>query len=437
LLYQEKSEKERRALLVGVQLTEKPGGESKEFLEELALLAQTAGLQVDHQIVQERDKIHPATFVGSGKVDDILSYITDKESTVVIFDDDLSPAQIRNLEKILNVKVIDRSTLILDIFARHARSREAKTQVELAQLQYLLPRLTRQWTHLSRQVGGIGTRGPGETQLETDRRLVRKRIKKLSADLQKIDRQQSIRRKNRKNLFRVALIGYTNVGKSTIMNLFSDASVRVENQLFATLDSTVRRVKVNENHEILLGDTVGFIRKLPAHLVASFQSTLDEVREADLLLHIVDGQNPQFREQMKVVMSVLQELNVRHMPMVTVFNKIDLITDTQDIGVLKKEYPNSILFSALRHIGVEALKRRITQFIEKKYVTMKIEVPITDQKLIHFLHATGHIIDRHYDGNFVELTLKCSQEIYAKLNKKDNNIEILSNHDMLKEEADS
>jgi GTP-binding protein HflX len=256
------SEKQN-AILIGLELPGQKREETKENLEELTRLAQTAGLEVKEVIWQSRQKINPAYFIGPGKVEEVTRLVEETESGIIVFDEDLAPAQIRNLEKSLEVKIIDRSTLILDIFAKHAQTKEAKTQVELAQLQYLLPRLTRQWTHLSRQVGGIGTRGPGETQLETDRRLVRRRIEKLRQELSRIDSQRRVRRQNREGNFRVALIGYTNVGKSTIMNLLSGSDVLVENQLFATLDSTIRNVKLNNSHHILLSDTVGFIRKLP------------------------------------------------------------------------------------------------------------------------------------------------------------------------------
>jgi GTP-binding protein HflX len=273
-----------KSLLVGVVLPHMSRWEIEENLEELGLLAQTAGVDIVDHLIQGLERINPAHFIGTGKVGELSRLVKALNISTVIFDSDLTPAQIRNLERATEAKIIDRSTLILDIFAKHARTREAKTQVELAQLQYLLPRLTRQWVHLSRQVGGIGTKGPGETQLETDRRLVRNRIESLRRELTKIDQQRLTRRKGRENTFKISLVGYTNVGKSTIMNLLSGSDVLVEDQLFATLDSTTRRVRLSEDHEILLSDTVGFIRRLPHHLIASFKSTLDEVRSADLLL---------------------------------------------------------------------------------------------------------------------------------------------------------
>jgi GTP-binding protein HflX len=408
---------EQLAILVGLQLPGMRAEECREHLDELRYLAETSGLSVVNAIIQDRLRIHPAIFVGKGKAEELAQMVQHTGANIVIFDDDLTPAQIRNLENHLGVKVIDRSALILDIFAKHARTKEAKTQVELAQLQYLLPRLTRQWTHLSRQVGGIGIRGPGETQLETDRRLIRKRIEKLRSDLKKISIQQSIRRQNRKDQFKVALVGYTNVGKSSIMNLMSGSDVLVEDQLFATLDSIVRKVRLNKDHEILLSDTVGFIRKLPPHLVASFMSTLQEVTEADLLLHVVDIQHSQFREHMQVVMKVLQQLMAHHKPIMVIFNKIDLLSKLAVIKSLKKEYPNAIFFSALRKIGVEALTRIIIQNIESHYVTAQLRISIKDQKLLHLIHSNCQVQEINYDGDYIDLKIKCHRHIFERLNE--------------------
>jgi GTP-binding protein HflX len=403
------------AILVALKL---PGHEPEEIndhLSELEQLARTAGLNVTDRLVQERSRIHITFFIGPGKVDELKDRLEETESRIVIFDDDLGPAQIRNLENSLDAKVIDRSTLILDIFARHARTREAKTQVELAQLEYFLPRLTRQWTHLSRQVGGIGTRGPGETQLETDRRLIRKRIEKLRSDLKKIDQQQTIRRQNRHNIFRASLIGYTNAGKSTLMNLLSGANVLVEDQLFATLDSVVRRLKLDEIHEMLLTDTVGFIRKLPAHLVASFKSTLDEVREADLLIHIVDINHPHFREHMRVVKNVLEELDAHLKPVLIVFNKIDQLDDLSLIQSLKLEFPESVFISAFRQIGLESLKSNLRDFIERYFVDMELSVPVKFQKFIYFLHTNCLVQSMTYEDSTAMIKLKCDRQLYDKI----------------------
>jgi GTP-binding protein HflX len=406
---------EQKAILVGVTLPGQPSEAKSDHISELAQLAETAGLTVSDHLFQEREKIHAAYFIGPGKVNELREVVNQSQPAIVIFDDDLSPAQIRNLEKVLDVRVIDRSTLILDIFAKHARTREAKTQVELAQLQYLLPRLTRQWTHLSRQVGGIGTRGPGETQLETDRRLIRRRIEKLKHDLHKIDSQQTIRRQNRKNTFRASLIGYTNVGKSTLMNLLSGADLLVENQLFATLDSVVRKVSLEGAQEILLSDTVGFIRKLPHHLVASFKSTLDEVHEADLLLHVVDVHHPYFREQMQVVMRILEDLDSHTKPILIIFNKIDLLPDTNILPSLRKEYPESVFLSATRHIGVESLKQKLKEFLEKNFVSLFLRIPQQEQKLIHYIYSLARVEKIQYDGEGVEISMKCDRETLSRI----------------------
>ena len=314
-----------RALLVGLITPRQPENKVHEYLDELAFLADTAGAEVVARFTQKLDNPNPRTFVGQGKLQEIKEYVEKNEIGMVIFDDDLSTKQVANIEKELQIKVLDRSSLILDIFAKRAQTATAKAQVELAQYQYLLPRLTRLWTHLERQKGGIGMRGPGETQIETDRRIIQRRISLLKEELRDIDRQKTLQRKNRGRLTRVALVGYTNVGKSTLMNLLSKSDVFAENKLFATLDTTVRKVTI-ENLPFLLTDTVGFIRKLPTNLVESFKSTLDEVRDADLLVHVVDISHPQFEEQIAVVKQTLQEIGAGDKPVYLVFNKVDAYT---------------------------------------------------------------------------------------------------------------
>ena len=323
-----------KAVLIGISGASQREQKMQEYLDELAFLAQTAGAQPVRTFTQKLDAPVAATFVGSGKLQEIKDYIQENDIDLAIFDDELTPTQLRNIESVLTCKILDRTHLILDIFARRAKTSYAKNQVELAQYQYLLPRLTRMWTHLERQQGGIGMRGPGETEIETDRRIIRQKISKLKLQLKKIDTQMALQRKNRGSIARVALVGYTNVGKSTLMNLLSRADVFAENKLFATLDTTVRKVVI-QGCPMLLADTVGFIRKLPHHLVESFKSTLDEVREADLLLHVVDISHPGFEEQMQVVEQTLAELNVRNRPTVIVFNKIDgyLTGDTGESGL--------------------------------------------------------------------------------------------------------
>ena len=323
--------KQESAVLVAVMTKGQGEQQTEEFLDELAFLAETSGAKTVKHFVQKLDAPNPKTYLGSGKIEEVIQYVEEHEIDIIIFDDDLSPSQVRNLERLFNpdpdnaehkIKVLDRSTLILDIFASRARSAHAKTQVELAQYEYLLPRLTRMWTHLERQKGGIGMRGPGETQIESDRRIIKQKIALLKEKLQKIDKQKATQRGNRGQMVRVALVGYTNVGKSTLMNVLSKSDVFAENKLFATLDTTVRKVVLG-NLPFLLSDTVGFIRKLPHMLVESFKSTLDEVREADVLLHVVDISHPNFEDHLTVVNETLQEIGIGEKPTILVFNKID------------------------------------------------------------------------------------------------------------------
>ena len=364
-----------RAVLVGLITPQQGEAKAHEYLDELAFLADTAGAVTVQRFVQRLDHPNSRTYVGTGKLEEIKQYVIDNEIGMVIFDDDLSTKQVSNIEKDLQVKILDRTSLILDIFAKRAQTANAKTQVELAQYQYLLPRLTRMWTHLERQRGGIGMRGPGETQIETDRRIILDKISRLKAELVSIDKQKSIQRKNRGKLTRVALVGYTNVGKSTLMNLLSKSDVFAENKLFATLDTTVRKVII-DNLPFLLTDTVGFIRKLPTHLVDSFKSTLDEVRDADLLVHVVDISHPQFEEQVEVVNKTLQEVcESKDKPMIMVFNKIDAFSytpkDEDDLtprtranisldelreSWMAKMHDNCVFISAKEQINIDTLK---------------------------------------------------------------------------------
>ena len=329
-----------RAVLVGVILPDQNEAEVKEFLDELAFLTDTAGAIPVKTFVQKLEAPNPKTFVGSGKISEIEVFVRQNDISLVVFDEELSPTQLRNVEKIIKCRILDRTNLILDIFARRARTAHAKVQVELAQYEYLLPRLTRMWTHLERQRGGIGLRGPGETEIETDRRIIRDKIARLKRQLEKIDRQMMVQRKNRSRMVQVALVGYTNVGKSTIMNMMSKSDVFAENKLFATLDTTVRKVVI-DNLPFLMTDTVGFIRKLPHGLVESFKSTLDEVREADILCHVVDISHPNFEDQVRVVNETLHELKADDKKVIIVFNKIDAFTynrkDDDDLSPKEKE----------------------------------------------------------------------------------------------------
>ncbi len=328
-------------------------------LEELALLADTAGATVADVLVQRRGTIHPATFLGKGKVEELRVLAESRDAELVIFDDDLSPAQVKNLEKALQRKVIDRSELILDIFARRARTRESRLQVELAQLEYTLPRLTGMWKHLERQAGGIGTRGPGETQLETDRRMVREKISRLKRELESVERERETQRARRRREFRAALVGYTNAGKSTLFNALTHADVFVENRLFATLDSTTRQMVSPAREVALVTDTVGFIRKLPHHLVASFHSTLVEAIEDDVLLHVTDASDPDFRRHLTAVDQVLDKiLTEPRPPRLMVFNKADRLSD-DELSVLRVEFPDCIVLSALTGAGLDPLRAEV------------------------------------------------------------------------------
>jgi GTPase len=376
-----------RAILVGIIYPGQDEGEVEDFLEELSFLTETAGAEPVKRFIQKLDVPNPRTFVGSGKIEEIALFVKENNVDIAIFDDELSPSQLRNIEKELDCRILDRTNLILDIFARRARTSHARTQVELAQYQYLLPRLTGLWTHLERQRGGIGLRGPGETEIETDRRIIRDKISLLKAQLKKIDTQMATQRKNRGKMVRVALVGYTNVGKSTIMNLLSKSDVFAENKLFATLDTTVRKVVI-DNLPFLLSDTVGFIRKLPTDLVESFKSTLDEVRESDLLVHIVDISHPNFEEQIKVVNVTLRELGSFDKPSIIIFNKIDVfsytVKDEDDLTpVMKENYSLSnlkkswmasdknhrtVFISAITKENIEELRKLLYEEVKKIHI---------------------------------------------------------------------
>lgn len=345
-----------RAILAGRSTR---GGEASITLAELKLLAETAGAKVRGQVLQRRGPVRASTFLSKGKIEEIQELAGEERAGLLLVDDDLSPAQHRNLEKELGMRVVDRSALILDIFARRARTREARLQVELAQLEYLLPRLTRMWEHLGRLGGGIGTRGPGETQLEVDRRRIRERISRLKRDLEGVVRERRVQRRGRKDCFKVSLVGYTNAGKSTLFNALAKAKVYVEDQLFATLDPTTRVIAAEGKVQVLLTDTVGFIRKLPPHLVASFRATLEEVTEADLLLHVVDATEPDPDAHIEAVNTVLEELRALQRPRLLVFNKIDALEDEIALLGLRAQHPGSIFVSASTREGLPALRAAI------------------------------------------------------------------------------
>ncbi len=379
----QKIKREEKAILIGVIQKEQTNEQVQEYLDELAFLAETAGAIAVKRFTQKLEHPDSRTYLGKGKLEEIKKYISDKEIDVIIFDDELSGAQIANIEKALDVKTIDRADLILDIFANRARTAQAKTQVELAQYQHLLPRLRGMWTHLERLGGGIGTRGPGETEIETDRRIVKDKISLLRKKLKEIDKQSFTQRKERSEFIRVSLVGYTNVGKSTLMNLLSKSDVFAENKLFATLDTTTRKV-VLDNTPFLLSDTVGFIRKLPHHLIESFKSTLDEVREADILLHVVDISHPLHEEQIGVVNKTLQEIHAFNKPAIIVFNKIDLYEEKifdawlessvrqELLRELREKWEhitegNCVFVSATKRINIEELRNRMLDKVRQLY----------------------------------------------------------------------
>lgn len=388
-----------------------------EHLDELDFLAEAAGADVVLKILQELEKPHTALYLGKGKLEELKETVKEENVTLVIIDDDLSPMQARNLEQHLEIKVIDRSGLILDIFASRAKTQEAKVQVELAQLQYIMPRLTRMWTHLSKQYGGVGTKGPGETQIETDRRIIKTRIQRLKEKLEDVETHKEQQRKGRANMPRFALVGYTNAGKSTLMNAMTNAGVMAENKLFATLDTTVRSFELPTGQKALLSDTVGFIRKLPAHLVASFRSTLAEAAEADLIVHVIDISHPQFREQIDVVLQTLKDLKIDKKPQVMVFNKIDALDDKDVMREVQNDYPDAVFISAGRNMNL----RKLADILQDKYneqsSVLKLIVPYTDMKMIAQIYERSEILKREDLDEGVALEVKVPHEDYSKFNE--------------------
>ena len=410
-------QKRERTILVGAG--EEYGAEGNrhdsEPFEELRLLVKTAGGHVVGTLTQHRSHIDKTYYIGKGKAHELSEEVTRLEASSVIFDNDLTPAQVSNLQKLLEIKVIDRSGLILDIFALRAKTREAKTQVELAQLKYLLPRLTRQWTHLSRQVGGIGLRGPGETQLEVDRRRVRDRISHLAATMKKIEKQRHVSRESRKNCFKVSLVGYTNSGKSTLLNAMSGADVPVENKLFKTLDSVTRLIKLKEAPDIILSDTVGFIRNLPHDLIASFRSTLEEVKDTDLLLHVIDIMNPEWEKQVNVVNSILADLGVSETETIEVFNKIDLLEDNNISDGLQARYPTSVIISAEHGTGLDILEDAIRASVMKGQLLRTIKFGTGNGRLLGEIYKHGTILKTEGLDDEIVLTFMIPVKYAKKL----------------------
>ncbi len=411
-----------KALLIGVIKSGNTDEMIKEHLDELELLAQTAGAEVVGRITQRVSKINPATFIGKGKADQIIEQSKELDVKLIIFDDELSPGQIKNYHKISeNIKVLDRSGLILDIFQKHARTKEATTQVDLAYLEYLLPRLTRQWTHLERQMGGIGTRaGMGETQIEVDRRLIRTRITRLKKDLEKIEKERATQSVRRESEFRVSLVGYTNAGKSTLFKALTGSDVYIQDQLFATLDTTIRKLDLDTSHTILLSDTVGFIRKLPHNLVASFKSTLKEVLEADLIVMVLDMSSPQIRDHVDTITDVLKEMNADSIPVVHVLNKVDLISDGNFIEKLQRSFPGSVTISAHQHLKLSDLTSKIVEKMESNYQTIDLQLSYEDGKAIAQVQQGVEVLERAYEEEGVKLKIRGSRsrisQIMASIN---------------------
>jgi GTPase len=408
-----------RAILVGAPKKSEPAQVTDEHLEELERLTDTAGVDVVGQLVQRVDKPHPRLYIGEGKAEELKEIVAAENATLVIFDDELSPAQGRNLEKVVGTRLMDRAELILDIFATRARSAEARAQVELAQLQYLRPRLTRMWAHLSRIRGGPGMRGPGETQLETDRRMVDIRISRLKDDLERVARQRATQRKSRAGELRVSLVGYTNAGKSSILRGLSGADVFVEDRLFATLDPTTRDVEVGDGYEVLLTDTVGFIRKLPHHLVASFRATLEEAAEADLLLHVIDSSHPGWEEQKDVVDRVLADLGMSDHPQVLVFNKVDRLTHGEEEALRARDHGREALFVSTVEAGkLEPLREYLRERARKVRPDVGVTLSSAQGALLAEIYREGEVLERTDDGAEIRLRARLPEATLGRLKSR-------------------
>jgi GTPase len=392
----------------------------KESLDELKLLSATAGAEVIKTFSQVSDSFDSRYMIGKGKVEEIAEYVEEKEVSLVVFENELSYTQLRNLEEKIKCKILDKSNLILDIFANNARTAQAKLQVELAQLEYLLPRLTRQWTHLSKQYGGIGTKGPGETQIETDRRLIKTKISVLKEKLEKIDRQRKTQALERKSSIRLSLVGYTNAGKSTLLNLLTDSNVYVEDKLFATLDTSTRVLKLSNEKikkvvsrfpkKVLISDTVGFIKNLPHNLIESFKSTLSEVVESDILLHVIDVSNPNFEEQISVVKDTLNEIGAAGRKTVEVFNKVDQLKDFEKLNHLMEEYPDAVFISAQKGLNVEKLLNKVKDDLSKEYIERIIRIKKDNYKLLSNIYKLAEVLDVKYLKTITKVTVRGTKE---------------------------
>ena len=416
---QKNNDKREKAFLVGVILKGSSRVQIEEQLEELKFLADTAGADIIGKFTQNRSRPDPATFIGKGKAETIINQASELDCNLIIFNDDISPTQIKNLQKIAGetTKVIDRTGLILDIFTKHAKTKEAKTQVQLAQLEYFLPRLTRIWTHLERQMGGIGTRaGAGETQIEIDRRLIRNQIAKLKRELTAIEKQRKVQNNRRVNAFRIALVGYTNAGKSTLMNALTDADVLVQDQLFATLDTTTRKLEnIEVGIPVLLSDTVGFIRNLPHTLIASFRSTLGEINDVDLLLKVFDASSDNIHEHIDTVEEVLKEMDMPNKTNIIVLNKIDAITDPQQLSGLKTRFKESSFISSLKNIGLKELSDRIEKTITSEFQKDVFHLSFKQTKLLDTIYTLTRVLKKKSDYNGIRLEVEGNRESLDKI----------------------
>ena len=416
---QKNNDKREKAFLVGVILKGSSRVQIEEQLEELKFLADTAGADIIGKFTQNRSRPDPATFIGKGKAETIIYQASELDCSLIIFNDDISPTQIKNLQKIAGetTKVIDRTGLILDIFTKHAKTKEAKTQVQLAQLEYFLPRLTRIWTHLERQMGGIGTRaGAGETQIEIDRRLIRNQIAKLKRELTAIEKQRKVQNHRRVNAFRIALVGYTNAGKSTLMNALTDADVLVQDQLFATLDTTTRKLEnIEVGIPVLLSDTVGFIRNLPHNLIASFRSTLGEIRDVDLLLKVFDASSGNIHEHIDTVEEVLKEMDMPNKTNIIVLNKIDAITDPQQLSGLKTRFKEASFISSLKNIGLKELSDRIEKTITSEFQKDVFHLSFKQTKLLDTIYTLTRVLKKKSDYNGIRLEVEGNRESLDKI----------------------
>ena len=417
--------RKERVVLLGLVLRAS-GADRSAPLAELSQLAETAGAEVVGSATQRAPRFNAATYIGSGKAQEVRGLVARTEADTVICDHDLNPAQVRNLERMLDTKVIDRSELILDIFAMHARTRQAKLQVEIAQLEYMLPRLVGMWSHFERPEGAIGTRGPGETQLETDRRLVRRRHSKLKRELANIGKRRARQVSARQSVFTACLVGYTNAGKSTLMNALTGAGVLVQDQLFATLDTKSVRWEVAKNRFAVLSDTVGFIKRLPHHLVASFHATLEEATHADLLLHVADAAHPHCEEQVENVNEVLRELGCFGRPLVTVLNKADRVDDPAQLVMLQDRYPQHVVISALKGDGLQALCDRVLEDMSRRFAEVRVAAAPGDGRLLAFLRGNAQVIEEQSDEDAVRVAALIDRQLLGQLRQMSDSVEVRS-----------